>query len=149
MLERAFPLDPIVGEEDASDLRVDAGAVLRGRIVELANEALTANLATGDNGEWGIGPGKERSAEELLDAIDRGNHTGGGTGREFWPTWYYRKFSLIAMLRHVDHRPDRRDERLSTWRTIRYLPCAYCRCPSQSRRHRMPEFASYRHRAGA
>ncbi|KAF8736949.1 hypothetical protein AX14_013682 [Amanita brunnescens Koide BX004] len=81
MLERAFPHDPIVGEEDASDLRVDAGAVLRGRIVELANEALTAELATGDDGEWGIGPGKERSADELLDAIDRGNHTGGKTGR--------------------------------------------------------------------
>ena len=148
MLERAFPLDPIVGEEDASDLRVDAGAVLRGRIVELANEALTAKLAAGDIGEWGIGPGKERSAEELLDAIDRGNHIGGGTGREFWPTWHYRKFSLIAMLRHVDHRPDRRDERLSTWRTIRCLPRAHCRWSSQSRRSRMPEFTSYHHRAG-
>lgn len=114
MLERAFPHDPIVGEEDASDLRVDAGAVLRGRIVELANEALTAELATGDDGEWGIGPGKERSADELLDAIDRGNHTGGKTGREFWPTWYYGKISLIAVLRYVDYRPDRWNERLST-----------------------------------
>ncbi|KAJ3714733.1 hypothetical protein C8R42DRAFT_698533 [Lentinula raphanica] len=81
MLHRAFPDDPIVGEEDASDLRGENGASLRHRIVELANEALTAELGIGDIAEWGIGPGSEQSTEELLDAIDRGNYEGGRSGR--------------------------------------------------------------------
>lgn len=81
MLHRAFPGDLIVGEEDAADLRVDSGIELRDRIVELANEALTAELGLGDVAGWGIGPGQEKTTEELLDAIDRGNHTGGRTGR--------------------------------------------------------------------
>jgi 3'(2'), 5'-bisphosphate nucleotidase len=56
---------------------------LKDRIIELANEALTAELGLGDSTTWGIGPGQEKSAEELLDAIDRGNHPGGREGREF------------------------------------------------------------------
>jgi 3'(2'), 5'-bisphosphate nucleotidase len=81
MLHHAFPDDPIVGEENASDLRSDSGASLRERIVGLANEALTAELGPGDTKEWGIGPGQERSTADLLDAIDRGHHPGGRTGR--------------------------------------------------------------------
>ncbi|KAK2465004.1 hypothetical protein APHAL10511_003080 [Amanita phalloides] len=81
MLGRAFPQDHIVGEEDASDLRADSGVALRKRIAELANDCLTAELTLGDNVEWGLGPGNERSTAELLDAIDRGNHAGGRTGR--------------------------------------------------------------------
>ncbi|KAM6492359.1 hypothetical protein JOM56_012083 [Amanita muscaria] len=81
MLQHAFPDDPIVGEEDASDLRTDSGAALRERIVGLANEYLTGELELGDNKGWGIGPGQQRSASYLLDAIDRGNHPGGRTGR--------------------------------------------------------------------
>ncbi|KAJ3852992.1 hypothetical protein EV368DRAFT_73725 [Lentinula lateritia] len=81
MLHRAFPDDPIVGEEDAADLRAESGASLRDRIVELANEALTAELGIGDIAEWGIGPGAEQSVDNLLDAIDRGNHEGGRSGR--------------------------------------------------------------------
>jgi 3'(2'), 5'-bisphosphate nucleotidase len=77
----SFPDDPIVGEEDAVDLRAESGASLRDRIVELANDALTSKLEMGENREWGIGPGQTRTAEELLDAIDRGNYTGGRTGR--------------------------------------------------------------------
>lgn len=80
MLHRAFPKDPIVGEEDAAELREDSGATLRDRIVSLANEALTGELGIGENAEWGVGPGQEKSTEELLDAIDRGNHEGGRTG---------------------------------------------------------------------
>lgn len=80
MLHRAFPDDPIVGEEDAADLRAASGASLRDRIVELANEALTAELGIGDIAEWGIGPGSEQSVDNLLDAIDRGNHEGGRNG---------------------------------------------------------------------
>ncbi|KAL0574004.1 3'(2'),5'-bisphosphate nucleotidase [Marasmius crinis-equi] len=81
MLHHAYPDDPIVGEEDAASLRVESGKTMRERIVELANEALTMDLQEGDYAEWGIGPGKAKSAEEILDAIDRGNYSGGRTGR--------------------------------------------------------------------
>ncbi|KAF7302499.1 3'(2'),5'-bisphosphate nucleotidase [Mycena chlorophos] len=81
MLARGFPDDPIVGEEDAKDLRVEEGRALRERIVELANEAIVAPLVEGDDGAWGIGPGQAKTTAELLDAIDRGNHEGGRTGR--------------------------------------------------------------------
>ncbi|KZS88798.1 3(2),5-bisphosphate nucleotidase HAL2 [Sistotremastrum niveocremeum HHB9708] len=84
ILSRAFPDDPIVGEEDASDLKSgtsETAQTLRKRITDLANEALTADLAYGDVADWGLGPGRERTTEELLNAIDRGNHAGGATGR--------------------------------------------------------------------
>ncbi|KAJ7175832.1 hypothetical protein C8R46DRAFT_1079671 [Mycena filopes] len=81
MLSNSFPQDPIVGEEDAAELRVEEGRVLRERIIELANEALVAPLVEGDKPEWGIGPGQAKTAAELLDAIDRGNYDGGRTGR--------------------------------------------------------------------
>ncbi|KAH7927500.1 3(2),5-bisphosphate nucleotidase HAL2 [Leucogyrophana mollusca] len=79
ILKRAFPDDPIVGEEDADDLKKDPA--LTKRVVELANEALQADLGLGEMAEWGIGPGPEKSAEELLGAIDQGNHVGGPLGR--------------------------------------------------------------------
>ncbi|PPR07661.1 hypothetical protein CVT24_003829 [Panaeolus cyanescens] len=81
ILSRAFPEDPIVGEEDASDLRKPSGKELKDRIVSLANEALTSELALGDNKDWGIGPGSEQTDAELLDAIDRGNYEGSSIGR--------------------------------------------------------------------
>ncbi|EIN04524.1 nucleotidase HAL2 [Punctularia strigosozonata HHB-11173 SS5] len=83
MLGRAFPGDAIVGEEDAADLRGEDATSMRTRIVELANEALAGELGLGDMAEWGIGPGQELPAEALLEAIDRGTHAGGRTGR-FW-----------------------------------------------------------------
>jgi hypothetical protein len=83
ILGRAFPDDPIIGEENADELRKDPEAApLRSRIVELANEALTAELSLGEVAEWGIGPGQAKTSEELLDAIDRGNYGGGCPGRE-------------------------------------------------------------------
>ncbi|EJF59407.1 3(2),5-bisphosphate nucleotidase HAL2 [Dichomitus squalens] len=81
ILGRTFPDDPIVGEEDAADLRVDSGKALRDRIVQLANETLTAELRPGEKEEWGLGPNHARTADQLLDAIDRGNYDGGPTGR--------------------------------------------------------------------
>ncbi|KAI8976297.1 3',5'-bisphosphate nucleotidase [Trametes punicea] len=83
ILGRTFPDDPIVGEEDAADLREDSGKALRERIVQLANETLTAPLVAGEKEEWGLGPSHAQTTEQLLDAIDRGNHSGGRTGR-FW-----------------------------------------------------------------
>jgi hypothetical protein len=56
---------------------------LSDRIIGLANEALTAELGLRDSTTWGIGPGQVKSAEGLLDAIDRGSHPGGRDGREF------------------------------------------------------------------
>lgn len=82
ILANAFPGDKIVGEEDSADLRTGKHSELKDRVVQLANQALTADLVLGDNEQWGIGPGKERTADELLDAIDRGNYGGGRTGRE-------------------------------------------------------------------
>ncbi|KAJ7201362.1 nucleotidase HAL2 [Mycena pura] len=81
MLKNAFPEDPIVGEENATELRAEEGRVLRERIVDLANEALVAPLLGGDKAEWGVGPNQAKSAADLLDAIDRGNYDGGRTGR--------------------------------------------------------------------
>lgn len=85
ILANAFPDDKIVGEEDAKDLRVEANSGLRDRVVELANHALVADLALGDNVQWGIGPGSQRTSEQLLEAIDRGNFGGGKSGRTSLP----------------------------------------------------------------
>jgi 3'(2'), 5'-bisphosphate nucleotidase len=84
ILANAFPEDPIVGEEDAKDLRSSTSEsvhTLRERITELANEALTAELGYGEQEQWGLGPTHGRTTEQLLDAIDRGNHPGGTSGR--------------------------------------------------------------------
>ncbi|CAE6411429.1 unnamed protein product [Rhizoctonia solani] len=87
ILSQAFPDDPIVGEEDTSDLRLDTdkSRSLRERVIQLANDALSPSptveeLTTGQNvGSWGLGA--PRSETELLDAIDRGNYAGGEKGR--------------------------------------------------------------------
>jgi 3'(2'), 5'-bisphosphate nucleotidase len=82
ILGRAFPHDEIVGEEDAADLRVESGADLRSRVLQLADEALRAPLGQGDQEQWGLGPTHEWSAEQLLAAIDRGTSNGGSKGRK-------------------------------------------------------------------
>ncbi|KAF8550794.1 3(2),5-bisphosphate nucleotidase HAL2 [Imleria badia] len=83
ILGHAFPADPIVGEEDAAELRQETGDALKNRIVALANEALTGDLRTGETSDWGLGPGQERTPEELLDVIDRGSDQGGRVGRRW------------------------------------------------------------------
>ena len=60
-----------MGEEDAADLR--SNETLRERVVQLANDAL-AEGPLADSGElssWGLG--KQWTAGELLQTIDRGN----------------------------------------------------------------------------
>lgn len=85
-----FPTDPIVGEEDATDLRGSApGATdLRAHVHRLANEALRTPEADcpavqagqqQEGNKWGSG---EVSEEKLLAAIDRGNYGGGSKGRK-------------------------------------------------------------------
>lgn len=61
-----FPSDQIVGEEDANHLRSE-GKDLVQRIVSLVNSGLDSN----------------RTQEEVLDDIDRGDSAGGSKGR-FW-----------------------------------------------------------------
>lgn len=65
-LSMAFPDIPVVGEEDAAELRKPANK----KILRLVHEQV-------DEIFDGIG------GEEILDLIDRGNHPGGATGR-FW-----------------------------------------------------------------
>lgn len=71
-----------MGEEDADDLRGPAATSLRERVVNLANESLTESLRSFENVKWGLGPGQQRTADELLAAIDRGNYSGGSSGRK-------------------------------------------------------------------
>jgi len=97
ILSQAFPEDPIVGEEDATDLRApnETSQALCARVVELADDILSQpprrpssssssspDSDIGDEGEraeWGLG--KRWGADALLKAIDRGNHAGGRSGR--------------------------------------------------------------------
>ena len=85
VLSHAFPDDPIVGEEDAADLRAATpeSDVLRARVVELADDVLAQPplVQAGEHAEWGLG--KRWGADALLGAIDRGSHVGGRTGRTF------------------------------------------------------------------
>jgi 3'(2'), 5'-bisphosphate nucleotidase len=90
MIRHAFPDDAIIAEEDAASIRGESSKILRDRIVEMANKALTEELESGDDPAWGIGPGKNRTTDELLDAIDSGNHPGGPTGREWFCSFRYR-----------------------------------------------------------
>ena len=86
ILSRAFPDDPIVGEEDAKDLRGDSPEVttLRNRIIDLAAETLAGELGLGEMEEWGLGPKHTHSSAQLLDTIDRGTYPGSSTGRAFF-----------------------------------------------------------------
>ena len=83
ILSQAFPEDPIVGEEDATDLCA--------RVVELVDDILAPNPplssspdssadigsggCEGERAEWGLG--RRWGADALLKAIDRGSHAGG------------------------------------------------------------------------
>lgn len=71
--------------------------------MDLANEALTLDLAIGDSETWGIGPGQQKSAEEILDAIDRGNFEGGNTGSTWYAFWMIGEVNR-AVFRDVDNR---------------------------------------------
>ncbi|KAI8381033.1 3',5'-bisphosphate nucleotidase [Radiomyces spectabilis] len=68
-LEKAFPQDPIVGEEDSKDLRGDSGKVLREKVHSLTNGVLSAD--------------EQLSEDAILKAIDRGNYVGGPSGRHW------------------------------------------------------------------
>jgi len=71
---------PLVGEEDAQDLRSDGQSELRKAICTRADAALAASRDDGD--EWKK-LGSSRTEGEWLDAIDRGNAASAAKGR----TW--------------------------------------------------------------
>ncbi len=65
-LKKTFSRDPIVGEEDSSELRTEKAKILRAEILRHVN-AVTPDI----------------DEEEMLELIDSGNHCG-GTGGRFW-----------------------------------------------------------------
>lgn len=85
-----FPNDPIVGEEDAGDLKKEGNESLKNQVVELANEALkgSAKACPAIDGDtknaWGQ---SELSEEVLLKNIDKGNFEGGKSGSEYKDLW--------------------------------------------------------------
>jgi len=82
VLNTVFPNDPIVGEEDATELRKSENKELLHHITTLVNEGLTDERLAYEKEEWGIGIGFDISPREVRDAIDRGNYEGGNTGSE-------------------------------------------------------------------
>jgi 3'(2'), 5'-bisphosphate nucleotidase len=101
VLSQAFPDDPIVGEEDAADLRTATpeSDILRARVVELADDVLAQppSVQAGERAEWGLG--RRWGTDALLGAIDRGCHVGGRTGRASGSSHCYKKkFSLCKLL---------------------------------------------------
>jgi len=88
-LKKAFPNDPIVGEEGADALRQESNARLRERVVSLATVALQRitntfeeDLTDGEKLQWGLGAQGEHTSSALLNAIDEGNDTGGPNKRK-------------------------------------------------------------------
>ncbi|KAH8170950.1 inositol monophosphatase family protein [Sarocladium implicatum] len=74
-LRHNFPEDEIVAEEEAAQLREDAG--LKQTIWELVEKAKLENK----DAEEGLLGGPIKSADEMLELIDRGASKGGASGR--------------------------------------------------------------------
>lgn len=83
LIGKVFPEYPLIGEEDATDLRTDDQASVRDKIVELANKALSEDSGTPeDQAVWDVVGKEALPTEEWLSAIDRGNAKYSNTGRE-------------------------------------------------------------------
>jgi len=65
-LLKAFPGEKVVGEEDASDLRTEAAAEIKDKVVRHVKAIMP-----------------DRSEEQILAAIDHGTYEGGATGRHW------------------------------------------------------------------
>lgn len=83
LLSKAYPNDPIVGEEDAKDLRQPTleSKQLKERVCELVNSELSKPLVKGESQILELG--QTRDEDELLDAIDRGTFEGGAKDSEW------------------------------------------------------------------
>ena len=107
ILSQAFPEDPIVGEEDAADLRAptEASQALRARVVELADDILAQPPSSAsdpdpdvgggglERAEWGLG--RRWGTDAILKAIDRGNYAGGRSGRAFSSLFFFSRRMLM------------------------------------------------------
>jgi HAL2 family 3'(2'),5'-bisphosphate nucleotidase len=79
-----FPSDQIVGEEDSSELQKPDNANTKAQIVRLATEAMKEPLPIAEEeAHWEEVKSVERGEKEWLDIIDRGNSTGGASGRHW------------------------------------------------------------------
>ena len=74
ILNKHFPNDEIVGEEDADDLRQDDKTELKAKVVKLVNEGLTMDGTSGE----------ALSEDQVLSSIDRGNSEGGIKRGRMW-----------------------------------------------------------------
>lgn len=83
ILAKVFPEDPIVGEEDAAELRKSENKELLHHITTLVNEGLTDERLFYEKEEWAIGHQYDISPREVRDAIDKGKFEGGNEGRAF------------------------------------------------------------------
>ena|SRR5579859_2322207 len=75
VLQSVFPADPIVGEEDSNDLRVNTE--LRQKVWNLVSSTLQGTSAK----EIEQVGGQLQIDEEMLEMIDKGNFAGGDKGR--------------------------------------------------------------------
>jgi 3'(2'), 5'-bisphosphate nucleotidase len=75
VLRSAFPHDPVVGEEDADELRKNTE--LRDKVFKLVSDTLN-DIPDSELSKEG---GKVESDEDMLSLIDRGNSKGGSVGR--------------------------------------------------------------------
>lgn len=71
ILQKYFPDDEIIGEEDADDLRQEDKKELKAKVVELVNRGLTLDGADTE----------ALSEDKVLESIDKGNSKGGIKGR--------------------------------------------------------------------
>ncbi|XP_006455295.1 hypothetical protein AGABI2DRAFT_209718 [Agaricus bisporus var. bisporus H97] len=81
IIHTVFPDDPIVGEEDASELYSPEKKEILHNITSIVNEGLTADRLDYEKEDWAIGLGRDISPQEVRENIDRGKHNGGNVGR--------------------------------------------------------------------
>lgn len=91
LLGKTFPDYPLIGEEDATDLKTEEQAGVREKIVELANKALSDNSGTPqDQAVWDVVGKEALPTDDWLNAIDRGNAKFSNKGRECWNQTIYK-----------------------------------------------------------
>jgi len=116
ILRSAFPKDPIVGEEDANELRKNSD--LRAKVWKLVSSTLQDTPAKVLNEEGGA----IDSEEEMITLIDRGNSAGGNTGRINASC-----YNFSDRYRILDSRSYRRDFGVPSRRAVRRLSGVDCR----------------------
>ena len=124
-----FPKDPIVGEEDADDLRNNPE--LREKVWKLVSSALqeTSSKELREHG------GLITTDEEMMNVIDKGGFSGGSVGRKRVP------LRLSHSPRFLDTRSHRRYIRISSRRPVCGMSGINHRRSGESWGSRMSKFA--------